>query len=154
MNNSLCRIAVGLIMALSLWACGKTISVKEDATNYVAAETKIQNELKPRQQALMQKLQAMQATPEKIETLLPEINSFISDAKSQLQQVKPQTDAVKKFQAQELQSIDTMSSFMTTVVEAVKTKDPSKIQEAQGVFIKAMKDLQTAKADLMKEADK
>lgn len=142
------------IVALTLVACGKTISVKEDANNYIMEETKIQAELKPKQQELMNKLQAMQQTPEKIEEILPEINTFIADAKSKLQQIKPQTEAVKKFQAQNIQSLDKLSSFMSSVVDAVKTKDPTKAQNAQQVYVEEISNIKAAKAELMKEVAK
>lgn len=141
-----------ILIVLALVACGKTISVKEDAANYAKQESQLQAEMQTEQRALMQKLQAMQKTPEKIDEIMPEVNQFIAQAKTKVQNIKTETAAVKKFQAQELKSIDELSVLLSTIVDAVKTKDISKVQTAQMAYSKAITDMQVAKAELTKAA--
>ena len=154
MTHPITRLLAVAFIAAAVVACGKSISVKEDAMNYQAAEMKIQTELATKQQALMQKAQALQQNPEKIDELLPEVNQFVAEAKAKLLEIKPQTKKKKKFQAQEIKSIEEMVPLMNSLVEAVKSKDLTKIQAAQQVYFKAMQDLQAAKAELMKQAEK
>ncbi len=154
LNRTTAKILTSALLMLSLTACFKSVSVKEDANNYGQQEQAMMPEFTSKQTALMQKAQTLQAHPENIDGFVTESNALFSDMEAKLTALKPQTEPVKKFQALEIKAISDMKVQMTTLGEGMKNKDVAKVQEVMKNVNKNMMDLQTAKTALIAEANK
>jgi hypothetical protein len=154
MKTSLTKIIATAAVTLALVACGKGLSVKEDWTEYQVQSAKLQQELSGKQKELMVKMQGLQQNPENADAVFAETDKMMADAKAALQKLKPQTEPVKKFHDSNLKAIDSMSTDMKSLLEAVKAKDMNKLQEANKSFQKTMMDLQAAQSEVLKEVAK
>jgi hypothetical protein len=154
MQVSLKKFFFTIAVSATLIACGKSVSVKDDWNQYQVESVKAQKEMQTKQATLMQSLAKAQETPEAMDAFTKEVDTFLADGKTKLNTLKPQTEPVKKFHAQQLKSIDDMGTILKDMSQAIKAKDAAALQTTQKKMQGIMMDLQKAQMEVIEQAGK
>lgn len=141
--------AIALTASLTLIACGKQVSVKDDWTKYQLNASKIQQEMQTKQNDIQQQLQKSVMDPAQTAVILAEEDKLIAETKARMSKLDPDTDLVKKVNKKNIEVLDRTSAMMKAMPEAVKVQSAAPIQEAQKAFMSTVGELQAAQAEVL-----
>lgn len=149
MKKSVISSAAALVVGLSLVACGKQVSVKDDWTKYQLNAAKIQQEMQAKQNDIQQKLQQAVMDPAQTAVIVAEEDKLIAETKAKMSKLDPDTDLVKKVNQKNIEVLDRTSAMMKAMPEAVKVQSDAPIKEAQKAFMSTVGELQAAQTEVL-----